>query len=53
MYTISSRKRIGNTIGTQMKVGPDDFNAFETKVNKHANRIDMLETKIMHLLSNI
>ena len=35
-----------------MKVGSNDVNSFETNVDKIANIIDMLETNIMHLLSN-
>ena len=41
----------GNTIETQMRFGSNDFNSFEAKVDKLANRIDMLETKIMYLFS--
>ena len=43
----------GNIIETQMESGSNDFNSFETKVDKIANVIDMLETNIVHLLSNI
>ena len=34
-----------------MKFGSNDFNTFEAKVDKIANGIDMLETKIMQLFS--
>ena len=43
----------GNIIETQIKFGSNDFNSFEANIHKHASIIDMLETKIMHLLSNI
>ena len=42
----------GNIIETRMKFGSNDVNSFEAKVYKFANRIDMLETKIIHLFSN-
>ena len=43
----------GTIIKTQMKFGSNDFNSFEAKVDQVANIIDMLETNIMHLFSNI
>ena len=36
-----------------MKLGSNDFNSFEANVYNIANGIDMLETEIMHLFSNI
>ena len=42
----------GNIRSGQMKLGSNVFNSFEAKVDKIANRIDMLETNIMHLFSN-
>ena len=43
----------GNIISGQMKLGSNNYNSFETKLYKIVIRIDMLETKIMYLLSNI
>ena len=42
----------GKVIEAQMKIGSNDLNSFEANIHKIANGIDMLETKIMHLLSN-
>ena len=42
----------GHIISGQMKLGSNGFNSCETKVYKIVIGIDMLETKIMHLLSN-
>ena len=41
----------GQIIDTQMKIGSNEFNSFETKVYNIATWIDMLETKIMHVFS--
>ena len=41
-----------NIISGQMKLGSNDVYLFEAKVYKIANRIDMFETKFMHLLSD-
>ena len=42
----------GQIIETQMTIGSNDLNSFEATVDKIANIIDMLETTIMHVLSN-
>ena len=42
----------GHIIETQIRFGSNDFNSFEAKGDTIANRIDMLETKLMHLSSN-